>query len=398
MTEPDPGPLTGIRVVEFGNLIAVPYAGMLLADLGAEIVKVEPPSGDLGRGFGPYVGGESAFFLAVNRGKRSFAVDPKAPRARPWLDRLLAGADVVVNNLRHGAMERMGYAEEDVRELNPDVVYAVVSAFGSDGPYADRAGIDVIFQAESGMVAVTGHAGDPPQKTATTIGDYVAATNVALTICAALLERQRTGRGRRVDVSLRDGLLAVQSGWWALYFAGGIQPERTGTSSPFLAPNQVFTTADGYLALAIVSDRHFETMAGVLDRPDLVERYPTNDSRMADRHQLSNELEAIFKGAPAESWIERLSAAGLPVGRLLDFDAVTADPQIRHNEMVVEGIHPQAGRLRMVGSPLRIDGRPARAVEPPPTLGQDTRQLLKELGADDDEIDRLVSSGAVVVS
>jgi CoA:oxalate CoA-transferase len=393
-----PGPLAGIQVVEFGNLIAAPYAGMLLADLGAEVIKIEPPSGDLGRGFGPYIGGESVFFMAVNRGKRSLAIDPKHPDARPWLDRLVERADVVINNLRSGAMERMGYDEARLRAMNPNVVYAVVSAFGTDGPYADRAGIDVIFQAESGMISVTGHPGDPPQKTATTIGDYVAATNAALTVSAALVERERTGRGRRVEVSLRDGLLAVQSGWWALYFALDEQPERTGTASPFLAPNQVFAAADGHFALAIVSDRHFDTLCRELERPDLAERYPTNQDRMDDRSRLVGELEQIFRDRPSEEWVQRLEAVGLPVGRLLDLNGVAADPQVRHNQMVIETDHPTAGRTRGVGSPLRIDGAPALAPRPAPVLGGDSRSVLTDLGADEAAIDRLVQAGAVVVS
>ncbi len=390
--------LAGIRVVEFGNLIAAPYAGMLLADLGADVVKVEPPSGDLGRGFGPHVGGESAFFLAMNRGKRSLSVDPKDPRVGPWIRRLVEEADVVVNNLRGGAMERMGLGETSVHEINPGAVYAVVSAFGPEGPYADRTGIDVVFQAESGMISVTGRPGDPPQKTATTIGDYVAATNVALTICAALVERARTGRGHRVDVSLRDGLLAVQSGWWALYFAGGTQPERTGTASPFLAPNQVFDTSDGHLALAIVSDRHFELLCGELGRPDLLEAYPTNEDRMVGRPALVDELTSAFRLETTEHWVVRLGAVGLPVGRLLDFAAVETDPQILHNEMIVEVDHPSARPTRMVGSPLRIDGSPARAEAGPPSLGEHSRQILAELGASPDEIDLLVGDGAVHVS
>lgn len=392
------GLLDGVRVVEFGNLIAAPYAGMLLADLGAEVVKVEPPGGDLGRGFGPYQQGESVFFMAVNRGKRSLAVDPKHPEIRPWLDRLVSEADVVLNNLRSGAMERMGYDEASLRAANPGVIYAVVSSFGSDGPYANRAGIDVIFQAESGMVSVTGRPGDPPQKTATTIGDYVAATNAALTICAALVERARTDTGRRIDISLRDGLLAVQSGWWALYFAGDRQPDRTGTASPFLAPNQVFETNDGYMALAIVSDRHFRVLCEELDRAELAEKYPDNQKRMSGRMQLVEELEAVFRTDRTAAWVERLERVGLPVGRLLDFPAVEADPQIRHNEMVVEMRHPAAGQVRTVGSPLRVDGSPARATDPPPELGQHTREVLADLGAAPEEIDRLVDAGAVVVS
>lgn len=392
------GPLAGTLVLEFGNLIAAPYAGMLLADLGADVVKVEPPTGDLGRGFGPRLGGESVFFLAVNRGKRSLAVDPKDPEAKRWLDRLVSSADVVLDNLRRGAMERMGYDREGLRRLNPRLVQAVVSAFGSNGPYADRAGIDVVFQAESGMISITGHPGDPPQKTATTIGDYVAATNVALAITAALLRRERTGEGSRVEVSLRDGLVAVQSGWWALYFAIGAQPPRTGTASPFLAPNQVFAAADGYFALAVVSDRHFRALCQALDRPDLAERYPTNSERMAAREELTEALSAVFAARPASQWVDLLGAAGLPVGRVLDFDGVAADPQIAHNEMIVECPHPTAGKVRMVGSPIHVDDRPARAGPPPPRLGEHSRQVLAEAGADPATIDRLVARGAIVVS
>ena len=392
------GPLAGTLVLEFGNLIAAPYAGMLLADLGADVVKVEPPTGDLGRGFGPCLGGESVFFLAVNRGKRSLAVDPKDPEAKRWLDRLVSSADVVLDNLRRGAMERMGYDSEGLRRLNPRLVQAVVSAFGSSGPYADRAGIDVVFQAESGMISITGHPGDPPQKTATTIGDYVAATNVALAITAALLRRERSGQGSRVEVSLRDGLVAVQSGWWALYFATGTQPPRTGTASPFLAPNQVFAAADGHFALAVVSDRHFRTLCRVLDRPDLAERYPTNSERMAEREKLSEALSAVFATRPASEWVDLLAEAGLPVGRVLDFDGVAADPQIAHNEMIIERAHPTAGQVRMVGSPIHVDGLPARAGPPPPRLGEHSRQVLAEAGADPATIDRLVARGAIVVS
>lgn len=395
---PAGGLLGEFEVVEFGNLIAAPYAGMLLADLGAAVVKVEPPGGDLGRGFGPYVAGESVFFMAVNRGKRSLAVDPKAPAARPWLDQLVEKADVVINNLRHGAMERMGYDEKSIREVNPNVIYVVVSAFGSEGPYADRAGIDIIFQAESGMISLTGHPDDPPEKTATTIGDYVAATNAALTICAALVDRERHGAGRRVDISLRDGLLPVQAGWYALHFAGGRQPERTGTASPYLAPNQVFETSDGLLALAIVSDRHFQILADRLQRPDLAETYPTNEKRMAGRRALAAILTDVFRSSSTGHWLSLLGEAGLPVGRVMDLEQVLADPQILHNEMVLEVEHPAAGNITALGSPLRVDGRSARSERPSPSLGEHSRQILTELGAPEETIDELVRAGVIVVS
>jgi len=346
--------LHGVTVVEFGNLIAAPYAGMLLADLGARVIKVEPRSGDLGRQFGPYQRGESAFFMAVNRGKESMAIDTRDWVAKRVLDNLVRKADVVLHNLRHGAMERLGLDEDRCRELNPNVIYAVVSAFGPDGPYARRPGIDVIFQGESGMISITGDSRDGPRKTATTIGDYVAGTNVALSISAALAEHPR--KGRRIDVSLRDGLMAVQSGWNAISFTTHRQPERTGTASPFLAPNQVFEASDGHFTLAIVSDRHFELLCDALERADLAKDYPTNEDRMDDRDSLVRKLSRVFKTESVEHWIDLLEHAGLPVGRVLTIPEAFDDPQARHHGMLVEYEHPVAGHVRTTGSPLRFEG------------------------------------------
>ena len=274
------GPLNGFTVVELGNLIAAPYATMLLADLGARVVKVEAAGGDLGRHFGPFQNGESVFFMAVNRGKESVALDAKDPRAAEAVRELVKRADAVINNLRHGAMERMGLGYESCVELNPEIVYATVAAFGTDGPYAERPGIDVVFQGESGMISITGDRDDGPRKTATTIGDYVAGTNAALAVAAALAENPR--RPRRIDVSLRDGAMAVQSGWNAIQFATGEQPERTGTASPFLAPNRVFRAADDLFTLAIVSDRHFQIMSEAVNRPELANDYPTSGEAPRD--------------------------------------------------------------------------------------------------------------------
>jgi crotonobetainyl-CoA:carnitine CoA-transferase CaiB-like acyl-CoA transferase len=393
---PDRGPLSGTLVVEFGNLIAAPYAAMLLADLGARVIKVEPRGGDLGRLFGPYKQGESVFFMAVNRGKESVALDVKDWVSKRVLDNLVRKADVVVSNLRHGAMERLGLDEERCRELNPQIVYAVISAFGPSGPYAKRPGVDLIFQGESGMISITGAPGDGPRKTATTIGDYVAGTNTALAVSATLAEHPR--RGRRIDVSLRDGLFAVQSGWNALAFAGHRQPERTGTASPFLAPNRVFETSDGHFTLAIVSDRHFELLCDALERPDLASDYPDNESRMADETSLVRKLSRVFKTKGVEYWIELLDRAGLPVGRVLTIAEAFDDPQARHHEMLVEYDHPTAGHVRATGSPLRLDGDQARSEALPPTLGQNTRQILAEMGVDDGTIETMIEEGRAVTS
>ena len=387
-------PLDGVTVVEFGNLIAAPYAAMLLADLGARVIKVEPPAGDLGRQFGPFQGGESALFMAVNRGKESVSLDTKDWVSKRALDNLVRKADVMINNLRHGAMERLGLGEVRCRELNPSLIYAVVSAFGATGPYKNRAGIDVIFQGESGMISLTGGPKDGTKKTATTIGDYVAGTNTALAVTAALAESPR--QGRRIDVSLRDGLMAVQSGWNAIGFAQHGQPERTGTASPFLAPNQVFDASDGPFTLAIVSDRHFELLADALERADLAEDYPTNEERMNNRNSLTRKLARLFKTETAQHWIDLLNNAGLPVGRVLTLAEAFDDPQARHHEMLVEFEHPLAGHVRTTGSPIRLNGETARTDLIPPTLGQHTRSVLAEVGVDDGTIDKMIAEGKAI--
>jgi crotonobetainyl-CoA:carnitine CoA-transferase CaiB-like acyl-CoA transferase len=379
-----PAPLRGVRVVEFGNLIAAPHAAMMLADLGADVVKVEPPGGDLGRGFGPYRNGESVFFLSANRGKRSMVLDLATETGVEAARELCATADVVVHNLRKGAMERRGLGYEDLAAGNPGLVYAAVSAFGWTGPESDRAGIDVVFQGESGMMSITGDPDSPPGKTATTIGDYVAATNAALAVTAALVERAATGRGRRVDVSLRDGIIAVQGGWNALAFHAGTQPPKTGTASPFLAPNQAFPTADGHLTVAIVSDRHFRILCDALAHPDLAARYPTNEERLAGRDALAAELGTVFRTKSTDEWLAVLAPLGMPVGRVRSLPEVFADPQVRHNEMVVDLQHPALGTVAVTGSPLRFDGGQAMTTRPPPRLGEHTAEIFAELGLSSD--------------
>ena len=391
------GPLSGIRVVEMGNLVGAPYGGMALADLGADVIKVELPGGDLSRAFPPFVSGESAFFAAMNRGKRSVVLQPRHPGARRWLAELVRRADVLLHNLRHGAMERLDLGEPQVREINPGVIYAVVSAFGSDGPDAARPGIDLIFQAESGMVSVAGHPDDPPQKTATTIADFLAGTNIAFLVCAALVERARTGRGRMVEVSLRDGLVAAQSTWNAIALAEGGQPPRLGTASPFTAPNQLFETEDGLLALAVVADSHFRRLCEVIDRPDLAERFPTNPDRVAHRRRLAEELRAVFATEGVDAWIERIGSAGVPVGRVLALPEVMEDPQALHREMFYTESHPRLGNLTHTGSPFRVDAESARAHHPAPALGEHTAEVLGDLGADPAEITELAATGAVVI-
>jgi formyl-CoA transferase len=281
----------------------------------------------------------------------------------------------------------------------PRLVYAVISAFGTEGPSAGRAGIDLVFQGESGMMSVTGAEGEGPHKTATTIADFVAGTNAAAAICAALVGRSVTGRGQVVEVSLRDGLIAVQAGWNAQFFATGRQPSRTATASPVTAPNQSLRSRDGYINLAVVSDRHFGEVCKLLALHDLMDdpRYADNQSRVANRESLADRIEAVLVNESTDHWIGVFAEAGLAVGRLLDLRSVFEDPQVIHNEMLVEMQHPRAGPIKVSGSPLRLDGEPARASGAPPILGSGTQRILQKIGLSDQQIDRLAGDQAILL-
>jgi crotonobetainyl-CoA:carnitine CoA-transferase CaiB-like acyl-CoA transferase len=373
---------------------------MLLADLGAEVIKVEPLTGDLARAIGPFYGVESAFFLGVNRGKMSVAVDPKDERVKTSLTRLCQQADVVLSNLRLGAMERMGLGPEALRKVAPHLVVAVISAFGSNGPASHRPGIDLVFQGESGMMSITGDAGEGPHKTATTIGDFLAGTNAALGITSALAGGGgRDGRqGALVEISLRDGIIASQATWNALYFTSQRQPERTGTASPVTGPNQTFDTADGHINLAVVSDRHFVDVCRALrlDHVAIDERFATNELRVRHRDELGAILQEVFAAKATSHWMSLLDEVGVPAGRIFDLEEVFADEQVIHNEMVVDMAHPRIGRFRMQGSPLRLDGVSARSQVSPPMLGEHTVAVLRDLGWSDLEVSELIAAGAAI--
>lgn len=373
---------------------------MLLADLGATVIKVEPKSGDLARAIGPFANGESTFFMSVNRGKQSVAVDPKNPEVAGLLFDLCRSADVLVTNLRRGAMDRIGLGYDRLADKAPQLVYVEISGFGSTGPFADRPGIDLIFQGESGMMSITGAEGDPPAKTATTIGDFVAGTNAALGAVAALVSRGEKGSGGRVEISLRDGLIAVQAGWNALFFNGGQQPPRTGTASPVTAPNQSFPTADGYMNIAVVSDRHFVELCRALGLDGVVTdpRFISNENRVVNRVALGEVIGNELIKHQTDYWLEALEQFGVPAGRILTLPEVFSDRQVLDNEMMIEVDHPRAGLVRMQGSPLRFDGAPARASSAPPLLGEHTLEVLKQFGMTDDQVLRLHVDGALVIA
>lgn len=384
-------PLDGVRVLELGALVAAPYCGMLLADLGADVIKIEPPEGDMARHFAPFVEDESAFFMSVNRRKRSVVLDLKQPEAVARVHEIVKQVDVVLHNYRVGVAERIGVGYEELTALNPGLIYCAVSGFGPTGPMAHRPAIDLLFQAESGMMAITGEAGGSPVKVGTNAADVYAATTAAACINAALVQRGRTGLGMRVDVSLRDAFLALQACWFTSYLATGTQPERLGAGSPFTAPTDVFPTLDDRIVLAVVNSKHWRILCRVLGLEHLVDdsRFNTNRARVENSAELGELVAAVLTTRSTEHWIGVFDEAGIPAGQVYDYRQVVEDEQIRHNAMVVGFDHPTAGAVMTQGVPFWLDGEKNPDPAPPPTLGRHTREVLIESGCPPEVADDL---------
>jgi crotonobetainyl-CoA:carnitine CoA-transferase CaiB-like acyl-CoA transferase len=362
---------------------------MVLADLGADVVKIERPgAGDETRSWGPpYVGGESAYYLSINRSKRSCALDLKDGRARELAIELCARADVVIENFRPGAAEALGLGWEALRERNARLVYCSITGFGTTREPVDRPGYDFVAQAESGLMAITGI--DEPTKVGVAIVDVLAGLYAAVAIVAAV----HGGGGTRIEVPLVDSALAGLVNVASAALVTGDEPRRFGNAHPHIVPYQPFRAADGWVAVAAANDGLFARLCDVVERPDLAERFPTNASRVEARVELIAELEPIFASRPAEEWAERLDAAGIPAGKIRGVleavDAATAagdDPTVW-----VE--HPTAGALRLMRSPIRLEG--LRAPEPPPLLGQHTAEVLRELGVSYKELAELAGRGVI---
>jgi itaconate CoA-transferase len=377
--------LDGVRVLACETGLAGPLCSRLLADFGADVVKLEPPgTGDVTRGWDTIARGLSSGFVWVNRGKRSVALDVRDPDARPALERLLARSDVFLQNFTPGWAERVGLGEDAVRALRPDVVYADISGYGPDGPYAQKNAYDLVMQGETGLVSVTG-TDESAARVGISVCDVGAGTYAAIGILAALVRRAATGEGERVSVSLFDVMVDWLGYFPHLWWHRRATPERTGMRHPLFCPYGPYPAGDGRLfALAVLSPDHWRALClAVLDRPDLLAdaRYETNESRVAARAELERELEESFAARGAPEWIERLEAAGIPCGRVNDLADVMEHPQLAHNRLVAEVASP-VGPVPTVGVPYLVGGR-----RPPPgdvpALGQHTEEVLSELGLGD---------------
>ncbi len=380
-----PGALDGLSVLDLTNQLSGPYCTMILADLGADVVKVErPEGGDDMRAGAPHVGGESAPFMTVNRNKRSLTLDLKAPDGLAVARRLAARADVVVENWRPGTAARLGLGRDDVRALNPRTIYCSISGFGQTGPYASRGGFDRIAQGMSGIMAINGDEAGPPLPVPIPISDIGTGMFAAIAILAALQARARTGEGQAIDASLLETPIAWSVYEAAAYFATGEPPRRLGPGHRTNAPYQAFRTADGWLNLGGGAPGFWPRICAVLGAEPLLDdlRFATPALRVKHRAELEALLEARFRTATTAEWLVRLDAAGVPAGPILGYDEVFADPQVRHRAMAVEIQHPRAGRTRVLGVPVKLSATPGAIRRPAPLLGEHTDEILSELGLD----------------
>jgi formyl-CoA transferase len=394
MSERLPGPLDGVRVLDLTRVVAGPYCSMFLGDLGAEIVKVEQPgAGDDTRGWGPpFAGGESAYYLCINRNKKSLALDLKSQRAVELLRELAKVADVIIENFRPGTMERLGLGEKELRQLNPRLIYASLTGFGADGPMSDWPGYDLIVQAWGGLMSITGTPDGEPVKVGVAIIDLVAGLMLGKAITAALFAREKIGVGQRIDTSLLEAEVASLINVGSNYLVGGKIPTRWGNAHPNIVPYQNFKTADGYLVIGVASEVIWRRFCQAIGRAELTDdaRFANNSKRVENRNALIALLSEVFLRRNNETWFKSLTEAEVPCAPVQTVDQVFQAPQVLHRDMLLEVEHPTAGRVRMAGIPVKFSVTPASVRLPPPLLGEHNDEILKSwLGMSADTIDQL---------
>jgi len=399
---PHPGPLAGMRVLELAQIMAGPTCGMMLADLGADVVKLEKlPGGDDARGYRePRINGVSAPFLIMNRNKRGVALDLKHPRGRDILLRLVETADVLTENFRRGTLEKFGLGYDVLSAKNPGLIYCAVSGYGRSGPLGDKGGFDLIAQGFAGLMSITGEPGRPPVKTGNPVADINAGILAFGGILAAYVHKLKTGRGQMVDTSLMEA--ALQQTYWqaAIYFATGESPGPTGSAHVLTAPYQAFRARDGWMNIGGANQANWERIAEVLGHPEwrADPRFATNSARMENLDTLSALMDTVLVTRDKAEWLAAFDAAGVPAGSVHNLGEALTHPQTLARGMVVDLVHPEAGATRALGCPLHFSATPARVDRPAPLLGEHTREVLRECGYSAAEVESFIAEGVVAAA
>ncbi|MDH3762082.1 MAG: CoA transferase [Gammaproteobacteria bacterium] len=395
------GPLAGLKVIELAHIMAGPVCGQLLADMGADVIKVEkvPGGDDTRRMVPPEIDGESAAFMILNRNKRGTAINMKSEAGKAVLLKMLGKADVVIENFRVGTMERLGLGYESLHQLNHGLIYCQITGFGRSGPYADRAGFDLIAQGMSGLMSVTGEGeGHPPVKAGVPVGDIGAGMLAAMGILAAYIHRLKTGEGQRVDTSLLEASI-VNTAWVsAIFLATGISPGALGSAHPLAAPYQALPTRDGWVNVGAANQANWLRLVEVMEQPELAAdaRFVDNSARMQNLPALIEILTRSFRQRDTADWLTRLQSVGVPASPVLSIGDMLKDPQVLAREMVVDVEHSRLGTTKALGSPVKFSATPTSIRQGAPLLGEHTREILSEFGYADSEIDALVAAGDIV--
>ena len=385
--------LDGIRIIDFSKALAGPYCTMLLSDMGAEVIKVEMPGkGDDSRGWGPpFVEGEAAYFMSINRNKKSITLNLKDNKAREIAFKLIEKADVVLETNRPGVMKKLGLDYESVKAANPGIIYASISGFGQTGPYSKRPGFDQVIQGYGGIMGLTGEKGGGPLKVGIAVTDIATGMFAAIGILSALYNRQVTGKGQYVDASMLDGQVSWLTYQGGRYLASGKVPERIGSAHPLIVPYQDFEASDGFINIAAGNDNLWKKFCDVAGLQDIADdpKFATNAKRVENRDEVVGIVSKVIKTKTMQEWLDLLNEAGIPCGPIYTVDQIFKDPQVLARDMLVEVDHPKCGKVKVTGCPIKFSETPAEITAAPPVLGQHNEQILAELGFDNAAVEKL---------